>query len=467
MSKKPNTTFIEREDFRKNIRNNVDKIKTTYQNIDLILNENLYPMDKSSYHFIGQMLKKFDKQNRSEYVFASQIFNAVYRSEIMSAGAGEIAFLYALELTKLLLQNTHLLSSEQTLQQEFDTFIKKYKNAILENSKISSIEDIENVINKCCENRNLSKTVFEAVMLAGLEGKIFVENGRQENYVVEIKEGYNFNLQPYKWMLYKGPWERRECKVVIIDGLLEKVSEINHLLQHAFDTKQSMVIFALGFSEEVGMTLRTNYDRGLLDVQPVRIPTDLESLNMVNDLSSVCGTLPISSMKGDMIIFTKWEDLPTIEKIKITETQTVIENSKTRATVSAQIKSLLEKRNENHLYEDIQNLLDKRIKSLVSNAVNIYLPNITASEIDTQRIQIDVALRQCKTILNYGLSNFIDVAGNMKPDTELEKIFIAALKATTLRKDIVPTLSVVMGCMLAGKSAIMLCAASGAVEVME
>lgn len=461
------TTFLEREEFRKSLNLGIEKFAQIYSKSDCILNENLYPMQRDSYHFIGQMLKKMTKSNRAEEALAAQIFNAVYRSEVMSAGGGQIAFLFAIELAKEFSKSNLPVVNEAKLSAELANYMERLKNNFVATAQIATPEDVTNAIKRSCEDSLLAEVISQAVHMGGLEGKVFVENGRQENYVVEMKEGYTFQLNPYKWMLSNGPWERSECKVVVVDGLIEKVSEIDHLLSKAFEFKQPMVIFAMGFSEEVGMTLRTNLDRGLLDVQPVRIPTDLESINLANDLSVVCGCTPISSMKGDLVVFTKWDDLPTIEKIRITETQTVIENSKTRGAVSDQIRSLLEKRNENYLYEDVQNLLDKRMKSLVSNAVNIFLPEMTTVKNDAQRVQIDIALRQCKTILNYGTVNFKTAVENTVPTNDLEIIIYKALHATDLGSDAVATLSAIMGCTMASKAVLMLYNSAGFVSIVE
>lgn len=461
------TTFLEREEFHKSLKVGIEKFQQIYSKTDCILNENLYPMNRDSYHFIGQMLRKMSKANRAEAALAAQIFNAVYRSEIMSAGAGHISFLFATELAKEFGKSNISILNEAKLNSELANYMERLKNNFVMHSKVATSKDMEMAIMRACEDPILAEVVSQAVQMGGLEGKVFIENGRQENYVVEMKEGYTFHLSPYKWMLTGGNWERRECKVLVVDGLIEKVSEIDHLLTKAFEFKQPMVIFAMGFSEEVGMTLRANLERGLLDIQPIRIPTDLESINLANDLAVVCGSTPISSMKGDMLIFAKWDDLPTIEKIRVSETQTIIENSKTRAAVSDQIRSILEKRNENYLVEDVQNLLDKRMKSLVSNAVNIFLPEMTTVKNDTQRMQIDIALRQCKTVLNYGTVNFKTAVEKTIPTNELEIIIYKALEATVPTDDVVPTLSAITGCMLASKAVLMLYNSAGFVAIVE
>lgn len=460
------TTFIEREELKACINSTITKFKNLHTNSSIALSENLYPMRNDSYHFIGQMLKRFVSDNRAEQMIASEIFKSIYQAEIISAGAGYIALQFAFEFAQNLYKTSHEFVNENKIMQDYEKYIKKFHTQLSLNSKVATAKDVFGAIEKVCEDDLLTKAVWEAIQLAGLEGRIFVENGRQDNYLVELKEGYTFNLKPFTWMLNDGTWERNECKVLVVDGLVEKVSEIDQILAKAYELKQPMVIVALGFSEEVVATLKANMDRGLLDIQPVRVPSDLNSLNVTNDIAITAGCLPVSSMKGDLITFVKWEEVPTVDKVRILTDKMIIENGRTRKAVSQQVSSLLQKRMENHEYEDIQNILDGRIRSLVSNAVEIYLPNVSSVKNDELRVKIDIALRQSKTILNYGTVDYYQAVKDTGFDSEFEKIIYNSLKATQLHDQRPPMLSVAMGCMLAGKAILQLYVASGFVKII-
>lgn len=460
------TTFRNREQFGMQLGKAITNFEQIYSKSDLVLSEKLYPMKRESYHFIGQMLKKLSKATRTEQAVATEIFKAVYQAEVSSAGAGNIAFLFAVEFARNLHRSAIQLKNETELMNAYRVYMERFREQLSKHSKIATPDDVQSVIQKSCEDALLAEVIWQAVQLGGLEGRIFVENGRQENYLVELKEGYTFHLKPFSWMLENNHWERSECKVLVIDGLVEKVSELDQVLSKAFELKQPLALVALGFSEEVVATLKANMDRGLLDIQPIRVPSDLESLNITNDIAITAGTLPISSMKGDLITFVKWEEIPTVDKVRLTADKMVIENSRTRAAVSEQIKGLLEKRQENYLYEDLQLIFDKRIRSLVSSAVSIFLPDMTAAKNDAQRVQIDISLRQCKTILNYGTTDFYSAADATPAQEDLDKIIYKSLKAINLPDRCPPTLSAVMGCMLAGRAVLQLYTAAGFVEII-
>lgn len=468
------TTFLGQRPFHNQLIDTIEHIDSIYSKINLILHEDLYSLEKDSYHFIGKMLTQLGKNDRASQAFASMLFRSVYRGEVTSAGAGHIAFTFGLAFARQLLRTDLMSQNETKTHKELKRALEYFKSQLRASTVPTGPEDIRKAIKASCgSDEVLAMVIWEALQLSGMEGKIFVENGRQDNYVVEHKEGYNFDLQPFGFMLQNGKtWNARDCKTLIVDGLVEKVSEIDHLLTETLKTKQPMVIIAHGFSEEVVATLKANQERGLLDIQPIRIPSDIGSLNVANDISVVCGTLPVSAMKGDLLVFVKYAELPIVDHIRLVPQLCTIENSKTRTGVSEQIRSLLEKRQSYYLHEDVQELFDKRMRSLVSNTVNICLPNGPVTVQDECRIRIDMALRQTKTMLNHGIVNLNQVIIKsttmpMQKCGEVGRCFRAALieTATMIKQDqSISTLSALIACELASKNILMFLTASGFVE---
>jgi len=466
-----NTTFLPQNSLHQQILVEIDHMDALCSKIDLILQEDLYPLRKDSYHFIAKMLTRLTGTKRSSKAFASSVFQSVYRSEITSAGAGYLSFLFAISFAKHLIRADIKNRNDTELQSDLKEAIEYFKSRLTDFTKTSKAEDVQNIIKACAAgDEDLSSAIWETLKLSGMEGKIFVENGRQENYIVEHKEGFNFQLNPFSFMLKENKsWNAFDCKILVVDGLVEKVSELDHILTKNLETHQPMVIFAHGFSEEVVATLKANQERGVLDIQPVRIPSDIDSLNVANDISVVCGTLPVSSMKGDMLVFVKYEDLPTVERIRLKENQCIIENSKTGPAVSSQICSLLEKRQNHYLHEEVQNLFDKRMHSLINNTVVIHLPNAPVNKQDEQRMKIDLALRQAKTTINNGVVNTGEIVSstdlkNVKNQIKIcfEKALVETFKNT--QQNISP-LSALLGVDFAAKTVLLFLLSSGLVEI--
>jgi len=468
------TTFTDQGQVHQELIRAIDDLDSVYTKINSALHEDLYPLQKDSYHFIGKMLKQLTSTNRKTVAFANTLFKSVYRSEVTSAGSGHIAFLFGLSFSKQLLRTQSLESNEALAFQELEQAIEYLKSQLRASINVAGPTDIQRMINVSCDSSPvLADAIWEALQLAGLEGKIFVENGRQDNFVVEHKEGYNFELKPFPYLLKNNAWSAYNCKMLVVDGLVEKVSEIDHLLTENFKTKQPMCIIAHGFSEEVVATLKANQERGTLDIQPVRIPPDVGSLNVANDIAVVCGGTPISAMKGDLITFVKYDEMPEVDQVRLTDHLCVIENSKSRVAVSEQIRYILEKRQSYFLHEEVQDLFDKRMRSLVSNTVSIYLPEAPMNKLDEQRIKIDLSLRMAKTVLDHGIVCFPEVVQDLltmsKNETgEVGRCFREALRETVQQMDPnknTSTLSALIGCDLAARNILMFLTASGMVEI--
>lgn len=461
-------TFTTKEKFQKELLDIIDSSTDTYSRIEKLMSTELYPVNKDSYHLITRLLKP---QTRAEHTLFSLLYQNIYRSETMSGGSAKIAYLFALKfLRKLIQHRDELPSSEQKLSRLFEQAWEKFRASAQDKSIRATEEDLQKQIAIACDyDKDLSTSIWEAMKLAGLEGKIFVENGKQPNYIVELKEGYSFKLNPFKFMLQNRVWDRREVKILIVDGLVEKVSEIDQLLLKAMELKQPLVILAHGFSEEVAATCKTNNDKGNFDVMPIRMPHDLNSINIVNDISVVCNTSPITHLHGQLLSCVTWDDVPVISRIKVEETTTTIENPKSRPLVSNHIRYLVSKRQSRDTVEDIRNLLDERMRCLVSHSVVIHLPNVDSIKTDAYRVKIDIALRNCKTMLNYGSISLNEVVEDYQYKREkgnlVEHCFYDTLRQVQDEINQVPTLSAVLGLLLAGKTCMMLIAASGYVEI--
>lgn len=482
------TKFKNHIEFRTELAKVVEELWDNYHDATEIMTQNLVAVEASGYHFVSQLLKPPYK-SRTKATFCSLLYKNVYNAELISAGAGEVTFATTVSFVRNYLQkDLELPDNEAELTAKLNVGLEKLRLALKSASGSVSEKDLWLTIANICgpSEKNLAAACWEAVKLAGLEGRVFVEDGKQQNYVVELKEGYTFDLKPYKFFLdNKGKWEARQCKVLVVDGFVEAVSEIDQLLNEAHDKKQPMALIAHGFSEEVVSTLYTNFQKKLLNVVPLRLMSDIDSLNVINDIGVVCGKDPVSSLKGELLTFVKYEELPIVERMIVNVQNTSIENFKSRSAVFGQVKALLDKREENRLVGDIQNILDGRIRSLSPNAVMLYLPEMTALENDAQRIKLDVALRQVKTLLNYGIVSDHAVGNVLNADeivgrpggqstmvsNSFEEDFFLNIEDVLYSvkgmsfKSYFPTLCFYAGSLIGSRLAYMILASKGAIQV--
>lgn len=268
-------------------------------------------------------------------------------------------------------------------------------------SRQATWDDIENIaINPVAVvDQQLGSIAREAVRLAGFAGRIVVEKTHSATPTVELCRGYNFEAVP----AWSASARFESPRAFVIDGYIEQVSEIHHILEAASSAKEPCLLFVRGLSNDVLHTLRVNYDRGTLQVVPIIVKFDLEGINMVNDIAVVTGCDMISSNKGDLISSVKYEAAPRLKSAVVYPNKVVIHNDSTAKDVACHVMNLKAKRAEPSLVEDVGSLYDKRIRSLSHSHVVIRLPDNRQFVKFSQAV--DVALRKIKTMVDHGVLN--------------------------------------------------------------
>lgn len=265
-------------------------------------------------------------------------------------------------------------------------------------SKHGSSADLEDLVFYPAANTEpiVCDVVRTALDLAGFAGRIMVEKTHAQRVSVELCSGYCFNVRP--------PWSLSvrldNPRALIIDGYVQEVSELHHLLEAAASSKEQVALFVRGLSDDVLHTLRVNYDRGSLCVVPLLIQSDLEGINTVNDIATVAGCLPVSSNKGDLVSSVRFEALPRVGAVTVYPSKVIIQERSTARAVAAQVSMLKEKRRESHVVEDVSRLYDARMRSLCPGQVIIRLP--AGSNFVRRSQAIDTALRTVKALVDHG-----------------------------------------------------------------
>lgn len=237
----------------------------------------------------------------------------------------------------------------------------------------------------------------EALRLAGFGGRIIIEKTSSTVPSVELVRGYTFELV----QLLPIDFSFVKPRVACIDGYIESVSEVHHLLEAASSAKEPVVLFVRGLSEDVKHTLKVNYDRGSLRVIPIGVRFDLEGMNTLVDLSAITGADLVSSLKGDLISSIKFEELPYVDQLTMVKGKTAVATARNAAQVKAHVANLKARRAEERIDEK-GSFLDKRIKSLSPNHVVIRLPNDKDFVVNSQAI--DYALRAVRSAIDHGVN---------------------------------------------------------------
>ena len=236
----------------------------------------------------------------------------------------------------------------------------------------------------------------EALRLAGFGGRIVIEKTTATVPSVELVRGYGFDLQ----QLLPIDFCFTNARVACIDGHVESVSEVHHLLEAASAAREPAILFLRGTADDVKHTLKVNYDRGSLRVVPVGVRFDLEGMNTLVDLAAVAGCDVVSSLKGELISGIDYASLPRVDQVSMFKGRVVITVGQARPQVTSLVSDLRRRRAEEQSDEKGA-LLDKRIRSLSPNHVVIRLPADKDYVVNSQAM--DYALRAVRAAVDRGV----------------------------------------------------------------
>jgi len=412
---------MEEQQFTKTINNEeyIQTLKSVLDDIEKISKADIAAYLTKNKTFISERLSTLlrhtvDNGSPLARLIKKQILEAAYNAEKAGADSTRFFIAFVLNLIQTLLKN---LENENipNIVKKLDFDYREISNRIIEETKPATWEDIVECVTKSSDNEMLSKMVLEAVELAGLEGNIIPGGSSNGKYSVELVLGYNFPVSTYPLFTSEdgGRWGRGDVRVLVVDGIIERASELHNFFTEAYSNEKPHLIVARGYGEEVIATISANKK---LDICPIRIPWEIESINFIADISIVCGSKIVSTMKGDSVATIVYDELPIVDKVICTKENLNIINNKTQQTVSSHISDLSERRENTHI-EEMSELINKRIKALNSHTVHIRLGSLTEQQKMKELESIDYSLRIVKRILNKGTIYMRELGFNEKMPT--------------------------------------------------
>ena len=210
-----------------------------------------------------------------------------------------------------------------------------------------------------------------------LNRTVNIEEYHGEELSVECLEDFVFNID-YDYSFFETMYKKeyKNYRYVLINGVIESVGEIHHLLQKSNETKEAYVIFCFGMSNEVKSTIMKNNKMGRISVHPVCFnSSDESSLNILNDIAAMHGGSVLSSDLGITISQEARKELPYGRKIKFLKNNIVIDPCISELEIKVH-QNFLKKRLSDARYKpDVRcDILEKRIKNFTGKKLNIYFP---------------------------------------------------------------------------------------------
>lgn len=242
--------------------------------------------------------------------------------------------------------------------------------------------------------------VDKALEKYNLGDQIVVKNSAMRNTVVEKTVGYNFDyVSVNPFFLTNGTWKRNNVNIVLVDGIIESVGEIYHLLEKAHETGESYMIICSGMLPEPMNVIQNNYARKTIDVVVGTIKSNEFSIHAMVDLGTACLADPISALKGETITTSILRGTVKVDKIDASQIGVKIINPKSHSATQHLLKDVLDRSSKD---PDIAHLFQKRVMVLSSAVVNVSIGRDDADLDKTVVEKVDTFLRSCPSILSRG-----------------------------------------------------------------
>jgi len=360
--------------------------------VDNMLSRKLGMGSAGGYHHaceadLATIISEIDIDNQIDLPVRNILLNAVINAEKLAAGSGIIAVIAFLELRKRPESQTD-------------------PNALVGHTHVTDLKTTKDILKRIFGVDNkLYHMILKACDIAGHNGSIYINNIPKDTSYIELTSGYRFSChmdKSFEAAAKITKWNRSHVRAFIIDGIIETVGEINHILEYMSESKEAGIIFARGYSEEVIATLAVNAKRKTLDIVPVIVPFDLQGMNMLKDIAVVCGSDVVSSLKGELISSIEIDTIPVIDFVLADMAHIIIEHPPTQRSARVHLKNLktrIEKENS----EDKIKLLNDRVKALASNCVEVSFGTEYSKNIQLAVSRFEAGIRMTAEIARSGI----------------------------------------------------------------
>jgi hypothetical protein len=275
--------------------------------------------------------------------------------------------------------------------------------------KLSYIPDrqwIKTYIQQSISDKTLYDMLLNALDFAGLYGKLSIDYTDRNEHRLDLYTGNRFSVGFSHDFTQLQQVIRTNPRILIVDGIIEKTSQIDHWLQESLKRNESVVIFCIGMLPDVIQTLSLNFKLKKLDVIPIIVSLNNETVNTLKDISIICNTRYVTIDRGDVLSTIKYDEFSTIPSIVLTRSDITIENPRNSTNIELHISQLRQKATKG---EDMaKQFIEKRIKSMSSQVANLYIASSTPANKLKNLEEIDRTLLMLPQICNYGIIKFDD-----------------------------------------------------------
>ena len=237
--------------------------------------------------------------------------------------------------------------------------------------------------------KDISNFIFEN---SSLEYNVAIESTFNSEVTAVKSKNINFRIKyDSDFLGKKSKHVIRNFRFIIIDGMIESIGEIYHVLYKAAETKEPYVIFCFGISDEVKDVILQNNSKGITEIMPLCFKFEEATINVLNDLAILMNENIVTAKLGQTISQEVRKNLPIGKRIELDRHGFVLTPQINEESVNKH-RLFLENRVKNTSNEKNKDLLIARVKRMSSKTLTLYIPDMLLKNNIFIR-ELDYALR--------------------------------------------------------------------------
>ena len=289
-------------------------------------------------------------------------------------------------------------------------------------------------------DKEIGELIANVISKIGKDGVVTVEQGQGLEMEQEIVEGFTYD-KGYSSPFFVTDTNRQEAifekpLVLITDKKIGSASELIPLLEQCAQAgRKDLVIIAEEVEGEALSVLVLNKLKGVFNTLVLKAPSFGDRRKeIMEDIAILTDATVVSADKGMKLEEVGMEVLGTCGKVIATKDETtIIKGAGNKNSVSERI-DLIQSQAKLAKSDYEREELEKRAAALLGKVAIIKVGGASETEIDEKKFRVDDAVAATKAALAEGIVTgggvtLVNLAANLKTDTEVAKIVKKALEA--------------------------------------
>jgi hypothetical protein len=334
-----------------------------------VIYSNKVNIESQTWNYINSITSK-----ESEKIIKPLIDELVLECERLCPGMGNVS----LNMFMSFITNNKSLFIEKNNDDDFNkkilSFSSKLEEEIMKKSKSFHYQHLVEIIKNDIGLPN-QEFIIDLIKLMSVKTKVFIDSGLNQKSSIKLSSDLTFDVSFDTDFIIKEKWEESNYNFIIIDGFIDSLGEIYHLLTKANESGEPYVVFCKGMRQEVKNVIMQNLLRGTINIMPISLDINELNVNILADIAVCHNSDIVTHLKGDTISAAVRRSLSTGNKITVTNRGFTIKPVASQNSIRSHVK-YLEKRKEQSNIDANTDLLDQRIKIMAGDKIVIKLGTI-------------------------------------------------------------------------------------------